>query len=473
MKFPAAAVCVLTGALWASSCAISGIGVADVHSPQGSGIVAFFIRDNVQIDSIWLAHDSGVRTLRSPSINVQGSHCAFFRQSGADWTISVMRIGGVSKMMKDLVTFTPNDAGKGRIRSILLFWADDDYVWYCKELFPGEIWRVNVHTLANEHVCTIPGNSLGFNISRDRRFIVGNSGSVFLHEIPDLSSASLPFTLQLSNTPWNEGGTAYSGMCGQGVSPTGLYVKHNEGSGHDGIGLQHLNPATNQLEKMASIKQGQWNAWEMSHDAASLDAPDSIDNVFQTIGTGNTTEQNTGWACNSDLWTLNIAGWAPGGRYPEQGCNLGMIHVLEEKSLNITRFPHIYYIGEEFNTWHGDFWLSAPVEDIAEQYRDELETRNSYQVEGTDEYAVQISELLPVNSAARPGVRAVQVGNNIAISVNMPGKYEIISPDGRIMDSGTTAGRQVIISKAVPGSGIALIRVRSGEKTVSAKFVAR
>ncbi|MBD3322123.1 MAG: hypothetical protein GF350_13580 [Chitinivibrionales bacterium] len=59
MKYSAMVLCILAGFLPASSYAISGIGVADVHCPQGSGIVAFFIRDNVQIDSIWLSHDSG------------------------------------------------------------------------------------------------------------------------------------------------------------------------------------------------------------------------------------------------------------------------------------------------------------------------------------------------------------------------------------------------------------------------------
>ncbi|MBD3320448.1 MAG: hypothetical protein GF350_05055 [Chitinivibrionales bacterium] len=476
------------------SFAVSGIAVSALHSWQGHGIDAHFIENDVWIDSIIMVNANNRLDAKYPQINSYGTHCAFLWHQNDGMWVCVTRIGGVNKLVKKLVK-VPNDGeyGDGRLWSNILEWPRGDWVWYSTTKWNNNVWRVNVHTVEAHQVAHFTENSNQMQITGDCKYMIrAGCGGQSLWRLPDadelLTNNSGPVNIVGDcGTWWNDGGNNLAnGGCGLGISPSGLHMICNNNGYHSRVGMSRMDPETEEVNKLTSAGvEGniEWQLWDSWAVDTLLKNPiyskksGVYSEIYQSTGTGILTL--SGWSSNSDVWTCSPIGWAPAGRDTENGMNLISFNWEREKSLNLTRHPCEFDTinnpeGRVSRAWNGDFWISAPFEDIASTYRDDLSNRDSYTIDGTDSEVMD----LPVSILAAPRNQKSKDGHirwsDNSLVIGAEGAFaRIIVKDarGRTVYQTATEGAKIRIPGSRFGKGIYFVGVTTHAGTAFNKTI--
>ncbi|MBD3344638.1 MAG: hypothetical protein GF401_06215 [Chitinivibrionales bacterium] len=475
---------------------LSGIAVSD-FTGEFHGIDVHFIENNEWQDSLFLIAGPDRLQSRFPQINSHGTHCAFLHKESDGWYVCVTRIGGVNKTIKKLTKLPDNgDVGDGKIWSPILEWPRGEWIWYTTEKFNQHIWRVNVHTGDAQHIVDMSETSNQMQLCADTKLMMGSYGdNVTMFRMPDADSlvaaGGNPVTLSSDlSKKWNEGGNLVStGGCGIGISPSRMFYLANNNGWHTRVGINRIDTITFEtLEYPGAGDDGNvdWTLWDSWAVDTSLKNPIyDEDNhvyrdVYQSTGTGNSTLG--GWSANSDYWTCTFTGWAPQGRDMENGSNLLTFNWIREESMNLTRHPCEYDTinnpdGDVAVVWHGDFFVTDPVEDIASGYIDDYNNAASFHIEGTDtEIIDRVAVHLPrPRRTARPGFGISPDIGGGRISIPLEGKgiktVKVFDCSGKLIFKHSTSESYITIPESVFSSGINVIRIVSVKESRSGKVI--
>ncbi|MBD3344157.1 MAG: hypothetical protein GF401_03740 [Chitinivibrionales bacterium] len=464
--------------------AVSGICVSTYHGPLGYGIDMHTIINDRWIDSTFLVNVENRNDARFPQINSYGTHVAFFKNESDGWYVCVMRLGGVNKTIKKLTKVPTGDVGDGRIWSMILEWPRGEHVYYTTSKSNEELYRVHVQTGDAEKV--VEFSSSGNQIQLSGNVKLANtslcSGDWSIIQLPELGGGVQNVTC--GNTIFENG----SG-CGLGISPSGVHTIHNNNGFHSRVAVGKIDTVTWTWQQDRSVGEDgnidhiMWNSWSVDTLLKNQVYDDKNhvyrDGIYQTIGGGNLTIG--GWSTNSDYWALMYCGWSPQGRDFEDGSNIIAMNWQKEKTLNLTRHPCKYDTinnpeGYAEKAWNGDFWISAPVEDIAPGYIDDYNNRDSYEIDGTDiEVASLFDRFDPANDQA--GLRgAVVQKSNRGLKIQLPqkGKYlvEIFDARGRMERRIHCESTTIIPLKSLK-PGVKLVNISNGTAVVWTESITR
>ncbi|MBD3322505.1 MAG: hypothetical protein GF350_15490 [Chitinivibrionales bacterium] len=477
--------------------ALSGIAVSD-YTGGFHGIDAHFIEDNTWQDSLFLIAGPDRLTSRFPQINSHGTHCAFLHKESDGWYVCVTRIGGVNKTIKKLTKLPDNgDVGDGKIWSPILEWPRGEWIWYTTEKYNQHIWRVNVHTGDARHIVNMEETSNQMQLCADTKLMMGSYGdNVTMFRMPDADSlvaaGANPVTLASDlSKPWNEGGNLVStGGCGIGISPSRMYYLANNNGGHSRVGISKIDTVTFEISG-TDIGDGgnvDWNLWDswtvdtLLKNQIYDDKNHVYRDAYQSTGTGNLTLG--GWSANSDYWTCMFTGWAPQGRDMDNGSNLLTFNWTREQCMNLTRHPCEYDTinnpdGRVAIVWHGDFFVTDPVEDIADGYIDDFNNASSFHIEGTDTGVIdRVAARLPQirrRSVRRHSFDSRTSGGRVSIPLASGGRktIQIFDCSGRSICAFTTSELTVAIPRSTFSFGVHVVQVTAGDKVFSGKIVCR
>ncbi|MBD3322702.1 MAG: hypothetical protein GF350_16490 [Chitinivibrionales bacterium] len=468
--------------------AVSGIGVCDfnyemTNEPDLNGILASIVKNNHLIDTIHMVRTSGKLSARSSQINSYGTHCAFLYNDGG-WWVAVTTIGGANKTIKKVVEMPGGDKGNGEIWTSLLEWPRGDWVWYTAEKENRNIYRANVKTVASQHVATFGVRSNQFCVSGDASIIVGAWNESGWAKLPDPDAISSARSLSAKG---------FLGGCGYGISPSGTFAIHNTGGCHCQVAIHTIdkeNLTTTKIDTLGNrgsigvvwgdVYYYMWDDWAVDstliHEAYDDDFVTSL-GFQQVVGSGNHTLG--GWSSNSDYWAVMFTGWAPEGRDLVSGSSILALGFFREEIMMFTHHTSTVDFARNpdqnmYIAWHGDVWISDPVEDIAPGYIDDFNNRDSYTIPGTD------TELDPRMDALWSSVSAKN--RNYAAFENIPDisdngsmleicdhdnmRVEIYAASGRLLYSRLAAEGWIEIPRKILSRGVNFLRIASGEKVL-------
>ncbi|MBD3343654.1 MAG: T9SS type A sorting domain-containing protein [Chitinivibrionales bacterium] len=482
--FSFSAFCCIFLSFYSNSNAVSGISVCD-YNGEIDGIQANIIKDNRWVDSIFLVTTDNRLDARSSQINSYGTHCAFLYNDGG-WHVAVATIGGVNKTVKKLCTVpSGGDMGNGKIWSALLEWPRGEWVWFTNSESNNEIYRVNVQTGDRQHVASTSAQSNQFQLSGDAKILIGAyQGDGAWTRLPNADNISSSQTI----SQWHD----YVGGCGHGISPSALYCINNNNGYHSRVAIHNVDTVNMSISQdqtvgvdgnVGAIWMGGDSMWYMWDDWA-LDSSlineiyDNDNGIYvgrqQVIGGGNLTLG--GWSCNSDHWALMVTGWAPEGRDCSNGANIIGLNFIREQTMP---FSHNYCEFDTINNpdgiayiaWHGDIWISDPVEDIAPGYIDDFNNRDTYTIDGTD------TEIDPRMNALWENVgvkdcRGIKInksssdGLTLSLSERKNVRIEVYNGLGKLIYSRKIQSQQIRVSRSILHRGVNMITVKDNDGIV-------
>ncbi|MBD3322107.1 MAG: hypothetical protein GF350_13495 [Chitinivibrionales bacterium] len=477
--------------------AVSGIGVCDYQNATKhvNGIPAWFVVNDVMVDTIMLVSTEQRLDARFSQINSYGTHCAFIYNDGG-WHVAVTRIGGKDKIVKRVCELPDGDKGTGRIWSPILEWPRGDWIWFTSTKDNNEIYRTHVQTGELQHIASVGRTSNQFQLSGDARIVIGAWSESGWGKLPDIdelvASGNNPITFEPED---------FLGGCGFGISPSATYAINNNNGFHTRVGINKVDTLSMTLEQDVSVgidgNIGQivfgadsmvwmWDEWTLDSTMKNeiynpKVTPGEYTGQYQVVGRGNLTLG--GWSSNSDHWALMVTGWVPGGRQIEEsGSNILGLNFMRGE---VMPFTHNYCKydtvnnpdGDRIVAWHGDIWISDPVEDIAPGYIDDFNARRSYQIEGTDqEVAAEHEHLVfPDGVHSRRQIPEEQERyfiDNMTISLDNGQSYsiEIVNSRGQTLFSKSVHAQQSSVPAELLRSGVTILQVRDrNRKLVSRK----
>ncbi|MBD3343598.1 MAG: hypothetical protein GF401_00895 [Chitinivibrionales bacterium] len=471
---------------------LSGIAVSDFvcSEKEQYWIDAHFIEDDVWQDSIILATSSRSLGVRDPAINSHGTHCAFIRGDGNSWTICVTRIGGKNKMVKELTTVDyHDDRTHGEIYSMLIYWPRGDWIWFSDEfdysgvrLGATSVSRVNVHTGEVQNVLTFPPTHI-WHISGDTRWMASAHCRIGLHRVPDVDSLiandAAPAALSYDCADWNDGGNRiFNDGCGQSVSINGRYIYYNNSNIHENVRFTAIDSATGEATRAYDFNKWDWNDWAVdttTYSFCDIDPSTGQCAEWKPVEyIGCQLHTLSDWAVNSEKWTCMTLGWGGMGRYMEDGGNIVTMNPEQEKSLLLTNHPPKNDSinnpdGDVRKVWHGALWISAPEEDIAPGYMEDILNRDSYHIEGTDSLAGQIPITIPVeiSEVAGKGCLSRAKDNTWTIILPHEGRYtaKVYDARGKQVSQVNGFGSRAIVPAGRLAAGIHFALIEMDDMT--------
>jgi hypothetical protein len=311
-----------------------------------------------------------VGQFRWVTINVQGTHVAFFRYGVTSYSgsrpdqrsyhVSVMDVNGGEVV--DVAGIT-----SGNVKGYLT-WASNGYVYYNtggrSESTSRNIYKVKVG--ADGKAEGTPSKIVTLNQNIWQWTVDISTGTKMCVDVNDSHTDIVTYIL-----PGN-GKLPGSGLygCNNSVSPSGTYLNRTTDAGHYNLGLNLFDD----LSGAGSVGGEQPNEWVIN-SPFEYHCGDKI----VTAGAG---YQTTHFSVNSDKWISYGLGWPSFGRSGDCSANQVLVNWVDKKAIMASFNPRHCRRDDRIPacTEHdtiaptqqdlsGGFWISAPQEDINEDLR--------------------------------------------------------------------------------------------------------
>jgi hypothetical protein len=327
-------------------------------SRWGGEIVRYTIENDDMVSEQVLYDGDG----RCATINLSGTHVAFFRATDEGDYVSVVPIDGGEVV--DLVKMPYENAHKG-----YMDWPAGDWIYYNMggERSEGSrhLRRVKYNDPASdEAVIDFQAAIWQWGISADARrmVLVVSDGDNY-----GVDTYALPGNGSLQGT----------GGCGGYISPSGLYGTNLTDPEHTRLNLWNFDGSGDDF----GVSSFNINGWAVNAEVFATECSGCGGTI--TVGVG--MDQNR-WSCNSDKWVCISIGWPGGncGRFGSCGFNQVLVNWQDEKTVMVSKNKRVCDDnndgkfddcdlhdpdGQFTRNEAGDFWVSGPLEDINEDLR--------------------------------------------------------------------------------------------------------
>jgi hypothetical protein len=363
LVFGAAAVAVLAGAsLGVDGIAISHRATSKYPQPRFAPLMRYAIHDDT-VAGERVIHEGGARW---PRFSPDGERVAFFRQDGDRRYLSVMSIDG--GQATDLHAIDNNGGG-------ILEWPVGPWIYFTTTSDRNDeegktLYRIDSQNPgAPEPVVTIDYVYWSGGMSAD------GARGFFTYYRPGL------YTMRFDGAS-AEASRLCEHNCGSTISPSGAYLAHFfDGSHYDFVLRQwpetgdpsECLPGEAQL--IEYVRGDSLNRWGAATSRFSYTC-DWTNAPSVTIGGGGKMNR---WSRNSDKWLSVSRGWPCGGRFDRCNSNQVLVNWVDRKAIVVSGHGRMCEdrgqccdIVEEDQTLYaeaGDFWVTAPEEDILPAFR--------------------------------------------------------------------------------------------------------
>jgi hypothetical protein len=309
---------------------------------------------------------------RYATINVTGTHMAFFNKASDGVYISVMPLAGGA-----VVNLCKANTGSYTCDGGMINWTQDNWIYFTTNAVwssgDGNLYRVKCPAGGQPEVILHCGKAplAAGQLSADGSrawFVLGGTGAGMARYTLTGTSAQNAASEKI----W------CNVNCGAGLSPSGSYLLDFGSGAHTVYDMQTWGntggQCSNDLPSVAN-----YNAWCVN--CAAWDTCDkdnnggAIDPFYYTVGAGASGDQNR-FSVNSDKWFCSDIGNGNMGRYQMCSGNQVLINWVDHKTINVSRNPRSCLGSPNDpqcrvnvpNRWianeGGSFLVTAPADDI-------------------------------------------------------------------------------------------------------------
>ena len=371
----------------------------------GFSIIALVIRSSFAVDGIavsmkthtaWVAYwdttwkydiknDDVVKATplftgksRYATINVAGTHMAFFNKASEGVYLSVMPLAGgtVANLCKANTGSYTCDGG-------MINWTKDNWIYFTTNTVwssgDGNLYRVKYPAGGQPEVilhCSKAPLAAG-QLSADgikAWFVLGGTGAGMARYTLTGTSAQNAASEKI----W------CAVNCGAGLSPSGSYLLDFGSGAHTVYDMQTWGNSGHCSNDLPSVSS--YNAWCVNcagWDTCTKDGSGAtVDPFYYTVGAGASGDQNR-FSVNSDKWFCSDIGMGNMGRYAQCSGNQILINWVDHTTINVSRNPRSCMNASDPqcrqnvpNRWTanegGSFIVTAPAADILPELRSYL-----------------------------------------------------------------------------------------------------